>query len=409
LRAYLGLTAMAAPLAAPWLRRRLARGREHGDRWPEKLGQGMAARPEGQVIWLHAVGVGEVLALSGLIGALADRLPRARFLVTSSALSSAQVFAQQAPPRTQHQFLPLDLPGPVGRFLSHWRPSLSVWAEQDLWPRLVVQSAVRDIPLALVNARMGARAFAGRARAKSLYGDLYARFSLISAQDAQTAGHLERLGASGVTVDGSLKSGAAALVCDPAEHARLTGLLAGRRVWAAVSTHAGDEEVALAAHAALMAGDPGAVLILVPRLPARAAEVAAAAQARGLTVTRRSAGQDPAPGVHLADTFGETGLWYRLAPVALVGGGFGIGGHNPWEGARLGCALLHGPDTANFASDYNLFRTEAAAREVTGAADLAAALADPGLSEMARRGQALAARGMQTLPGLADRLAGLVR
>lgn len=409
LRAYLGLTAAAAPLATPYLRRRLARGREDAARWPEKLGQGMAPRPEGPLIWLNAVGVGEVLALSGLIGALSDRLPAASFLVTSSALSSARVFAGQAPPRTIHQFLPLDLPGPVARFLVHWRPALSVWAEQDLWPRLVVETAARGVPLALVNARMGARAFASRARARGLFADLYTRFSLVSAQDAETASHLGHLGARGVTVTGSLKSAASPLACDGAELARLRGLLAGRRVWAAVSTHPGDEDVALAAHAKLMAKDPGAVLILVPRLPLRADAVAASAQGAGLPVTRRSAGQDPARGVYLADTFGETGLWYRLAPVALVGGGFGVGGHNPWEGARLGCAILHGPDTRNFSPDYSAFHADLAARAVTGPDDLLAAVQDPGLPAMAARGQALAARGMQALPDLADRLAGLVR
>ncbi|MFN3972635.1 MAG: 3-deoxy-D-manno-octulosonic acid transferase [Gemmobacter sp.] len=404
---YLALTRAMGPLAAPYLRRRLARGREDAGRWREKLGQGMAARPEGPVIWLHAVGVGEMLALTGLIAALAARRPEVWFLVTSSARGSAAVFATQAPPRTIHQFLPLDLPGPVARFLDHWRPALSVWAEQDLWPRLVVQTAARGVPLALVNARMGARAFAARRRTRGMFAALYARFSLIAAQDAGTAAHLSALGARGVEVSGSLKAAAPPLACDPVELARLGARLAGHRVWAAVSTHPGDEAVALAAHAAVMARDPGAVLILVPRDPARGAAIAAAVQ--GMTVARRAAGQDPGPGVYLADTFGETGLWYRLARVALVGGGFGIGGHNPWEPARLGCAVLHGPDISNFASDYSLFHAEAAALPVIDASTLLAALDRPDLARMAARARTLTARGSKALPDLADRLAGMAR
>ncbi|QYK40138.1 MAG: 3-deoxy-D-manno-octulosonic acid transferase [Paracoccaceae bacterium] len=406
---YLGLTAALSPLAAPYLRRRLARGREDRERWPEKLGQGMAPRPDGRLVWLHAVGLGEVLALRGLIGALSDRLPEAHFLVTSSALSSAQVLARQMPPRTIHQFLPLDLPGPVTRFLDHWRPALSIWAEQDLWPRLVARAAARHVPLALVNARMGDRAFRARKRVRGLYRDLYARFALIDAQDAATAGHLASLGATDVRVSGSLKAAAPPLACDDAELSRLRAVLSGRRVWAAISTHPADEAAAMAAHVALMARDPGAILILVPRLPARSDEVVAAAVAAGLPVARRSAGAMPVPGVYVADSFGETGLWYRLSPVVLVGGGFGVGGHNPWEGARLGAALLHGPDVRNFASDYRAFHAESAARSVTGPAEIIAALDDAEMPAMARRGQALADRGMAALPGLADALAGLAR
>jgi 3-deoxy-D-manno-octulosonic-acid transferase len=406
---YLAATAALSPLGAPLLRRRLARGKEDPGRWREKLAQGMAARPPGPVVWLHAVGVGEVMALRGLIGALAPRMPEATFLVTSSALASAQVFAAQRPARTIHQFLPLDLPGPVARFLSHWRPCLSVWAEQDLWPRLVVRAAAAGVPLALVNARMGARAFASRARVRGLYAALLGRFGLIDAQDAATAAHLAALGARGVTVSGPLKAAAPPLGCDPGELARLRAALAGRRVWAAVSTHAGDEAVAFAAQARLMQGDPGAVLIVAPRVPARAAEVAAAARGAGLPVSLRSAGQAPGPGVYLADTFGEAGLWYRLAPAALVGGGFGIGGHNPWEAAALGAAVLHGPGVENFSSDYSMFRAEAAAVAVADAASLAAALSAPGLAAVAARGQALQARGLAALPRLAERLAGMAR
>jgi 3-deoxy-D-manno-octulosonic-acid transferase len=147
-------------------------------------------------------------------------------------------------------------------------------------------------------------------------------------------------------------------------------------------------------------------------VPARADAIVRAARGAGLAVARRSAGQGPDAlpdgGVYLADTFGEAGLWYRLAPVALVGGGFGTGGHNPWEAAALGCAVLHGPDVANFAPDYAAFHAAGAARAVPDAAALAAALADPALSGMAARGQALWRQGAGQADGLAARLCALV-
>lgn len=405
LAAYLALNRLLAPAAPAILRRRLARGREDPARWREKLGFTDLPRPEGPLVWMHAVGLGEVMALRGLIAALPADLP---VLATSSALSSARVAGAQLAPNARHQFLPLDTPGPVARFLAHWRPSLAVWAEQDLWPRAVVAADREGIPQAMVNARMGAAAYARRARARGLYGDLLGRMALIAAQDDATAANLRALGAASVRVTGPLKAAAPPLGCDAGELARLRGLLAGRRVWLAGPTHPGDEAVALEAQAAL---GPAATLILAPRTPERGPQVAEAAAARGLPVGLRSKGEGPPPpgGVWVADSFGEMGLWYRLADAALVGGGFDVGGHNPWEAAALGCAILHGPETANFTNDYKALHDDLAAARVAGAADLLRALADPGLPAMTERAQATAARLATGSQALAAELMALVR
>ena len=411
LRAYLLALRAIGPFLPGYLRRRLKRGREDPARWREKLGEAGLPRPDGTVVWFHAVGLGEVMALRGLIRAMGKARPDLSFLVTSSARSSAQAFAGNMPPCTQHQFLPLDAPGFVSRFLDHWRPDLSVWAEQDLWPGLVVASAKRGIPLALINARMNARAFAARVRVRGLYRDLYARFAHISAQDADTAQHLQALGAHAVGVTGSIKSGAGPLADQPEHRTALNGALAGRKPWLAASSHPSDEAVAMAAQAALFAGDPARLLIIAPRDPARRAEIIAACVAAGLSVAIRSQGDLPRANdaVYLADTFGEMGLWYRLCPVALVGGSLGdTGGHNPWEPAHLGCAVLHGPNVANFAGDYAALHAAGAAAEVTDVTGMLAALNDPDLPEIAARGKALAETGMAGMDQLCHRLLALL-
>lgn len=394
LAAYLAVTRLAAPLGAPILRRRLARGKEHPDRWREKLGNASAPRPDGPLVWLHAVGLGEVLALRGLVAEMAACDLGLNFLLTSTARTSAAALSRNLPPRTIHQFLPLDLPGPRARFLDHWRPDLSVWAEQDLWPGLVWDCARRGVPLALVNARMNTDAYRRRARARGLFARLFRCFRLMAAQDEATARHLTALGAPApVRVTGSIKPAAPPLADAPAERARLAALIGERPVWIAASTHAGDEAVALAAHRLRRATDPAALLILIPRLPARGPEVVAAARGAGLAARLRSAGEDPAPdtAVYVADTIGELGTWYRLAPAALVGGSFGpVNGHNPWEPARLGAAILHGPDTANFADDYAALDAARAAAPVADAGTLATALVNPGLADMAARARGLA-------------------
>lgn len=407
LRLYLAATRLLGVRAWKHIESRRKRGKEHPDRWREKGADQMAPRPDGPLVWMHAVGLGEVLALRGLIEAMAEARPDLHFLVTSSARASGEVFDRNRPPRTIHQYLPLDVPVFRKRFLDHWRPDLAVWAEQDLWPGFVVDTARRGIPLAMINARMNARSFASRQKVRSLYADLYRRFAYVAAQDSLTADHLRAL-APGLAVDvtGSLKAACSPLADSP-DRPTIETLLAGRAMWCAASTHAEDETIALAAQAKRHQRDPASLLILAPRLPARAAEIAAACEAHGLTYAFRSEGQLPAPttAVWIADTFGEMGLWYRLCPVSLIGGSFGpVQGHNPWEAVRLGSTVLHGPNTANFAADYAQLEAAGATRLVTDAASLDAALDAPDLRDIAARAAALQESAAGGIITLRDRL-----
>ncbi len=403
LRSYL-VAAQAIPLAAPGLlRRRLAKGKELPDRWREKLGEAGLPRPDGPLVWLHAVGLGETLALRGLIVAMAEKAPGVEFLVTSTTRASAEVFAANLPPRTRHQFLPLDAPGYLRRFLDHWRPSLSVWAEQDLWPGAVVATAARGIPLALVNARMNDAAFARRHRWRRVFADLFRRFGLIAAQDPETARHLSALGARDVRVTGALKAAAPALSADPAALGQTRPALGDRRRILLAASHPEDEAVLLAAMTSLR---PRPLLLIAPRDPARGGEIAVRVKTLGLTATRRSLGQGPTGDVWIVDTFGEMGLWYRLCPVSVIGGTFGpTEGHNPWEAAALGSAILHGPRTANFTGDFATLAAAGAALPVT-AETLPVALTTDHAS-MVGRATALSAAARNGLAPLVDALTAL--
>jgi len=173
-----------------------------------------------------------------------------------------------------------------------------------------------------------------------------------------------------VRLTGALKQDRPALPHDPAALARLRAAIGDRAVWCAASTHPGEDEVVLAAHARV-----GGLLILAPRHAERAEAIAGLVRGAGLTMARRSGGEvpDAQTDVYLADTMGEMGLWFRLAPVAFVGGSLArIGGHNPYEPAQLDTAILHGPHVDNFAEIYTALDAEGGALEVTGDADLAA-------------------------------------
>ncbi|MBZ4021050.1 hypothetical protein CKO11_01055 [Rhodobacter sp. TJ_12] len=408
IRAAYGLASWAlVPLAPVLLKRRLAKGRELPARWREKLGYATLPRPKGRLVWLHAVGLGETMALRGLIQALAAQAPDLEFLITSGTRGSAEVIARDMPPKCRHQFLPLDAAPFLSRFLEHWRPDLAIWSEQDLWPGAIFAAQARGIPQALVNARMAARSYESRRRLAPLYRAAFEALAVIDAQDAATARHLSALGAPGVTVSGSLKPAAPPLGAGQAQLDALQTALAGRRVWLAASCHPGDEAEALAAQATR----PDDLLILAPRFIDRADAIAQSVQARGLRLAQRSKGDEPSPEiqVYLADTLGEMGLWYRLADLALVGGGFdAIGGHNPWEAVQLGCPVLHGPDTANFMADYAALDATGAARCVARGA-LAQAMPNPEeAAKMAAQAQALVTEATQNVSALAARLMALM-
>ncbi|MDG2405771.1 MAG: glycosyltransferase N-terminal domain-containing protein [Paracoccaceae bacterium] len=369
---YLASTSALLPMLPFYLRRRLRRGKENHKRWREKQGRASTARPVGKLIWLHAVGLGEVLALRGIIAALQASDPDLYFLVTSSTAVSGESFAKNQPLRTTHQFLPLDSPRYVHRFLDHWHPDLALWSEQDMWPGLVYETARRSIPQALINVRMTATSARRKHRVKALYRSVYRCFALISVQDQTTADRFISLGAQqGIRVDGSLKPYSPPLEFDPKELANLNNALTGKDIWLAASCHPEDEEIALAAHRILCAQKPNQMLILAPRNPDRTAEIQQ--KLAGFNIKIRSHGQNPdlQTQVYLADSFADMGQWYKLAKFALIGGTFSkIEGHNPWEALKLGCAVMHGPQYANFTNDFERLHAAKACFPVYNSGDI---------------------------------------
>ena len=204
-------------------------------------------------------------------------------------------------------------------------------------------------------------------------------FTAVQAQDRAPGAALVRLGLpqERLAVTGTLKEDTPALPCNEQDRARFARMLADRPVWTAASTHPGEEDMVADAHAAAMRNIMRCLCILVPRHPERGDAIAAGLRHRGLSVAQRSRGEDPGPNtsIFLADTLGELGLWYRLAPVSFVGGSLvPVGGHNPYEPAALGSAILHGPHVGNFADIYRKLDNAGAAQVVPDTAGLAEAL-----------------------------------
>ncbi len=398
-------TGVIEPIAPIILKRRLKRGKEHPTRWREKLGYPSAHRPNGPLIWMHGVGVGEVMALRGLILMMREMRPDLQFLVTSTALNSSTAWDRNPIDGAVHQFLPIDLPNAMDRFLDHWKPDLAIWAEQDLWPAMVWRVAERGIGQAIVNARLNKDAFEKRAKAAEVYGAALSQIAIIDAQEDETATNLTKLGGRDVTVSGSLKPIAPPLSDWPEERAVIERGLNGRSLWLCASSHPADEAIALDAQTQRT----GSLLVIAPRRPKRTDDIVAAATERGLKV---AIGADSASlrdaDVIIDNSFGQMGLWYRMAEFALIGGTFcDIEGHNPWEAVNLNCPVLHGPRTANFAFDYKMLDGVGGALAINGSTDIVAL--DPAiLSAQTRAATTLIAAERDRKLDLAARLVSLI-
>ncbi|WP_138933671.1 3-deoxy-D-manno-octulosonic acid transferase [Roseovarius arcticus] len=377
LRVYALASRAIAPLAMRRVQRKLTAHGTSKARIAERMGHASMPRPAGDLLWFHAASVGESLSILRLIAHLGETHPALNFLITSGTATSASILAQRMPPRCLHQFAPLDAPAAVTRFLDHWQPSAGVFVESELWPNILRVAARRGIPLALLNARISDRSARGWARIGGTARHLLGHFAMVHCQDARTADHLRRLGCDCAAEGANLKAMAGPVPYDAAAVAQLNAQIGGRPVWAMASTHPGEEDVAITAHVSLLEAQPEALLILIPRHPERAEGIAAMLDKANLRHARRSTGGevDPSTQVYLADTLGEMGLWYALAPIVCVGGSFvPVGGHNPYEVAHGGAAVLHGPLYANFAAAYAQIDASGAARQVEDAAALADAL-----------------------------------
>lgn len=383
-----GIGHLLTPLVRLWLEHRVTQGKENATRLGERFGQAGRPRPPGRLIWCHGASVGEAQALLPLLLHLHKLRPDVTLLLTTGTVTSATLVEQRtAGTGILHQFIPVDLPDAVDGFLDHWQPDLVLWSESDFWPGILAELRRRDIPALLANARLSERSVSRWLLAPNTARWLLSAFDAIYAQTGGDAERLLRLGAAKVIEAGNLKQAAPPLPADDAALAEWRARLAGRPLWLAASTHPGEEALIAAAHRLLKPQLPGLLTMIVPRHPDRGAALKAELAALDLRIALRSTGEllDAETDLYIADTLGELGLWYRLSPVVMMGGSLvAVGGHNPLEPARLGCAVLFGPQMFNFSeASAGMLAADGAlqVQDVQGIADAVATL----LQDDARR------------------------
>jgi 3-deoxy-D-manno-octulosonic-acid transferase len=411
---YVLLTCLALPFAVAFDAWKSFRNPAQRGRAAQRLGF-VPAAPGSGCIWIHAVSVGEVQAAAGLIAALRRSQPELAVTLSTVTPTGADR-ARALFGETVHRcYLPFDTPWTMRRFLDRVQPRVAVILETEIWPALYRELKRRGIPLVVGSARLSSRSVERYRYVPALTRQALANGVVIGAQTAVDAERFVVLGAprERVHVTGNVKLDLQIpqAAIDAGQDFRRR-YAPHRPVWIAGSTHEGEEEAALIAHDAVRSRHPDALLVIVPRHPARFEAVRAALLRRGVAFAQRSLGGAPAEvdGVFLLDTLGELQTFYAAADVAFVGGTLvPVGGHNLLEPAVLGLPILAGPHTHNAPEIARLLADGGALTTVSDADELGRCVG--GFFDDPPRAAATGARGRSAVEanrGAVDRLVALI-
>lgn len=355
---------------------RVYKKKEDKKRLKERFGKPTALRPKGQIIWLHAVSVGETNSAFILIEELLSFFPKVSILFTTTTVTSAAVVAAKIPQfngRVVHQFLPIDTYFCVKDFFYFWRPEVALFVESEIWPNLIDVANQMDVPTFLVNARMSEKSSKKWRFAKSCGFHIFDCFAGIFAQSEEDKARLQKLTDQEIFFYGNLKSQAQNLGFDADELTKLKTQIGSRTFWLAASTHKGEEEIIMQTHELLKKDFPDLLTILVLRHPNRAEEVKPLLSAVKLAQRSKKENLESGTEIYLVDTLNELGIFYRLAKFSFIGGSLAqVGGHNPFEAIKLGCGVISGRNVKNFKEIYATLEERNACALVDSAASLAA-------------------------------------
>lgn len=385
------LSVLLFPVLELYLFWRVFKKKENKKRLKERFGHPTQNRPEGEVIWVHAVSVGEANSALTLIEELLEFAPDISVLLTTTTLTSAAIIEEKRGAfngRLIHQFLPIDSLYLVQDFLDAWSPRAAIFIESEIWPNLVVEARSRGILSFLVNARMSEKSAKRWKFARKIGFDIFDQFAAIFAQSAEDKARFQRLTNQEVLLYGNLKMQAQALPFDAQNLQILRNQIGRRKIFLAASTHETEELVAVEAHKILREKFPDLLTIIVPRHPNRADEIAKNLEELKLNFARRSKKQNigTATEIYLADSLGELGIFYRLAYAAFIGGSLAqVGGHNPFEAIKVECAVVAGPHVFNFQEIYQNLLKKNGCILVNSAPELAQKIAELLENEKARK------------------------
>lgn len=374
IRIYNTLIRILYPLVIKrYIKKRQLNGKEDVKRFNERIGRPAKKRPEGKLIWLHGASVGESLSMLPLINKLLESYPDSHVMVTTGTVTSAEVMEKRLPERAFHQYIPIDNPAFVTRFIRHWQPDLVLWFESDLWPALLSGIKRKNIPLILVNGRISNKSFKRWQQFDFISKELLDCFTFCLGQSEEDAYRLRVLGAKNSMCLGNLKYAGINPPVDPDKKAEIESQINSRPLWVVSSTHH-DEELKIGRFLKKTNSEvPGLLTLIAPRHPNRGPEIQEQLNSLGLKTALRSKGEKITPDtdVYIADTIGEVGIWYDLSPIVFIGGSLiPHGGQNFMEPSRFRDAVIVGPYMHNFTDAMNRAKKADAVIQINDAAEL---------------------------------------
>ena len=352
---------------------RILKGKEDRLRFKEKFCFPSKKRGGGNLVWFHGSSVGEILSILLLVHELEKNRFINKILITSSTLSSAEIFKKFKFKKTVHQFFPIDSILYSHKFLNYWRPTIAVFVESEIWPSIFNALNKKSIPLLLLNARITKKTFNKWNYIKSFSNSVFKNISKAYPQNNETLNYLKKLNVSKNKVIGNLKF----ISNDQDKLIKLDGLLLknlkNRKVWCASSTHSGAEIICSKVHLSLKKKYKNLLTIIIPRHVHRVGKIIHEINDLKLNVVLHSSNPKKIDNadIYLVDTYGETKKFYNTSDIVFMGKSLtGKGGQNPLEPARHGAAVLHGPNIDNFSDIYKLLNKLKITQKVNGVASL---------------------------------------
>jgi len=349
---------------------RYLKGKEDPKRFKERLGIAGCPRPDGRLIWMHGASVGECLSMLPLIQKLLEEDKNLNIMVTSGTVTSANLMKKRLPKRAFHHYFPIDFMGFTTRLIKHFKPDAVFWFESEFWPNALYAFKKENIPLILLNGRISDKSFKRWQKLPFVIKPLLSCFNLTFGQSPENEERLKKLGSPATACVGNIKCAAPASPYSKEELTKLQKQIGNRLCWCGASTHNNEEEMMADIHLHLKNDFPNLLTICVPRHPDRADKLQDMFEKKGLSVARRSKGQSIKADtqIYLADTIGEMGLLYQLAPLVFVGGSLiKFGGQNMLEPMYWGKVVFVGPYAFNFRSFMSEGKKQKALREVPNA------------------------------------------
>ena len=350
LKLYSFITVLLRPVIRSVLEYRVNKGKEDSYRYIEKRGIATKLRPEGKLVWIHAVSVGESISALSLIERFSKK--NINVLITTSTMTSAKLMEQRLPDGVIHQYAPYDIPKWVRLFLQHWQPDMALIMESELWGNTISQLNENCIPTYLINARLSNKSIERWKKFQKPAKQILSLLTGIYAQSEKYATVISEITGSKVQCYGNLKYSAPPPPVDKTILQTLQSEIGDRAIFLAVSTHKQDEDFIIPAIEKLHNQHKDILTVILPRHKERMEKIVNKLNGYDIAIRSRRDNINKNTDVYIVDTMGETGLFMSLAQVCFVGGstGGGYGGHNSLEPANIGCAIIQGMDTAHFAS-----------------------------------------------------------